>query len=175
MINYFSVASQNGSDSKNYGRLDNFMDTADDIEIDIEGNESASLIDKTAKKFNVKFESMASDAQKAVEAKTGDLRQPNYVWMSIFFAVGCLFLLAAFTSLPFILISPAAFNMYFSLASTCMLISVSFYYGPLNYIKSLFERKNIMVSTLFIGATLASLSTILFKTSYLWSIGLVII
>ena len=95
--------------------------------------------------------------------------------MSIFFAVGCLFLLAAFTSLPFILISPAAFNMYFSLASTCMLVSVSFYYGPLNYLQSLFERKNIMVSTLYIGATMASLSTIIFKTSYLWSIGLVII
>ena len=173
MINYFSVATQNPN-PKNYGRLD-MMDTADDLEIDIEGNESASLIDKTAKKLNVKFESLATDAQKAVESKTGDLRQPNYVWMAIFFACGCLFLLAAFTSLPFILISPAAFNMYFSLASTSMLVSVSFYYGPLNYFKHLFERKNIMISALYIGATLASLSTIFVKTSYLWSIGLVII
>ena len=118
---------------------------------------------------------MADGVQKSVEAKTGDLRQPNYVWMSIFFAAGCLFLLAAFTALPFILISPASFNMYFSLGSMSMLISVSFYYGPLNYAKSLFERKNIMISCLYIGATLASLSTIIFKSGYLWSIGLVII
>ena len=95
--------------------------------------------------------------------------------MAIFFAIGSLFLLAAFTALPFILISPAGFNMYFSLSSTCMLISVSFYYGPMVYFKSLFEKEKIMISTLYIVATLASLSTIFIRAGYLWSIGLVII
>jgi len=75
-----------------------------------------------------------------IESKTGDLSKPNYVWMGIFFACGCLFLLASLSALPFILISPASFNMYFSMASSCMLVSVSFYYGPSVYFKSLLER-----------------------------------
>ena len=95
--------------------------------------------------------------------------------MAIFFGIGCLFLLAALTALPFILISPAGFNMYFSLASTCMLTSVSFYHGPINYLKQLFSKKNIMVSMLFICSTLASLCTIFHSSGYLWSIGLVIL
>jgi hypothetical protein len=95
--------------------------------------------------------------------------------MAIFFAIGCLFLLAAFTALPFILISPASFNMYFSLASSCMLTSVSFYYGPINYMKRLFERQNIVISVLYIVATLASLVAIVRPAGYLWSIGLVVI
>ena len=118
---------------------------------------------------------MAQNVQGKIEEKTGDLTKPNYTWMAIFFAIGCLFLLAAFTALPFILISPAGFNMYFSLASTSMLISVSFYYGPMNYAKQLFEKKNLMVSMLFVCSTLASLSTIFVKGGYLWSIGLVIL
>ena len=95
--------------------------------------------------------------------------------MAISFALGCLFLLAAATSLPFILISPAGFNMYFSLASTFMLLSVSFYYGPINYLKILFDRKNIMISMLYVGSTIASLMTIFTKAGYLWSIGLVVL
>jgi hypothetical protein len=118
---------------------------------------------------------VSSELQKKVEAKTGDLTKPNYVWMAIFFGISCLFLLAAVTSLPFILISPAGFNMYFSLASSCMLVSVSFYYGPLNYLKTLFEKKNIMISMLYICSTIASLFTIFSKAGYLWSIGLVIL
>jgi hypothetical protein len=118
---------------------------------------------------------MSSKLQEKIEAKTGDLTKPNYVWMAVFFALGCLFLLAAVTSLPFILISPAGFNMYFSLASSSLLISVSFYYGPLNYLKTLFEKKNIMISMLYIGSTIASLFTIISKAGYLWSIGLVIL
>ena len=78
---------------------------------------------------------MSNNVKGKIEEKTGDLTKPNYLWMAIFFGIGCLFLLAALTALPFILISPAGFNMYFSLASTCMLTSVSFYHGPINYLK----------------------------------------
>ena len=115
------------------------------------------------------------NVQKKVEEQTGDLTQPNYLWMGISFAVGCLFLLAAFTSLPFILISPAGFNMYFSLASFSMLTSVSFYYGPINYLKTLFDKKNIMISMLYVGSTIMSLVAIFTGSSYLWAIGLVVL
>jgi hypothetical protein len=117
---------------------------------------------------------MAADAQKAIEAKTGDLTKPNYVWMAIFFGIGVFFLLAAFTSLPFILISPASFNMYFSFSSICMLTSVSFYYGPLNYVKTLFSAENRMISGLYLASTFLSIWAIFSGAGYLWSIGLVI-
>ena len=92
--------------------------------------------------------------------------------MTIFFGISALFGLAAFTALPFILFSPGAFNMYFSLCTSSMLLAVSFYYGPTTYFRSLFERQNLQITVLYIGSTLASLSTILWGASYLWSIGL---
>ena len=151
------------------------LDTDHGLDIDIEGNENASLISKMKAQGKSKLDSVTSSVQKSVEEKTGDLSQPNYLWMAITFAVGCLFLLAALTSLPFILISPGGFNLYFSLATSSLMLSVSFYYGPKNYLKTLFEKKNIAISTLFIVSTLASLSTIFVKAGYLWSIGLVIL
>ena len=110
-----------------------------------------------------------------MEEKTGDLGKPNYVWMAIAFGIGCLFLLAAITSLPFLLISPKGFNMYFSLASASFLISVSFYYGPLIYLKHLFAKENLLISLLYLGSTLCSIYTIIFGAGYLWSIALVVI
>ena len=164
---------------KQLGRLD-MIDSVGKTggdDFDTENGENQSLINKAGKavpdSVKTKMGEIGASVQGKIEEKTGDLTKPNYIWMGIFFAVGCLFLLAAFTSLPFILISPAGFNMYFSLFSTCMLISVSFYYGPLNYIKQLFEKKNLMISCLYIFSTLASLMTIFSKAGYLWSIGLV--
>ena len=113
--------------------------------------------------------------KKTVDEKTRDLAKPNYLWMAICFALGCLFLFASLTALPFIIISPGTFNMYFSLVSFFLILSISFYYGPLNYFKQLFETKNIIISLLYIGSTIASLSTIFIKTGYLWSIGLVVV
>ena len=118
---------------------------------------------------------MKEAVKKKVEEKTADLARPNYLWMAIFFALGCLFLFASLTALPFIIISPGTFNMYFSLFSLFFILSISFYYGPMNYLKSLFEAKNLIISVLYIGSTIASLSTIFIKTGYLWSIGLVVI
>ena len=110
-----------------------------------------------------------------MEEQTGDLGKPNYFWMAIMFGIGCLFLLAAVTSLPFILISPKGFNMYFSLASASFLTSVSFYYGPLIYLKHLFKKENLLISLLYVGSTFCSIYTIIFGAGYLWSIVLVII
>ena len=113
--------------------------------------------------------------QSAVKAKTGDLTKPNYLWMTIFFAISCLFGLFAFTALPFILFSPASFNMYFSLCTMSLLITVSFYYGPIIYFKSLFERQNLVITLLYLASNLACISTIFFGASYFYSIGLLIL
>ena len=112
---------------------------------------------------------------KKIEEKTGSLSQPNYLWMAIFFAIGCLFLMAAMTALPFFLLSPSGFNTYFSLASTCMLVSVSFFYGPLNYVKKLYARENLLISVIYTASTTASLASMFFAYGYLYSIALAII
>ena len=118
---------------------------------------------------------MQADVTKKIEEKTGSLSQPNYLWMAIFFAIGCLFLMAAMTALPFFLLSPSGFNTYFSLASTCMLVSVSFFYGPLNYIKKLYARENLLISVIYTASTAASLASMFFAYGYLYSIALAII
>jgi hypothetical protein len=65
--------------------------------------------------------------------------------------------------------------MYFSFASVCMLTSVSFYYGPLNYVKTLFSAENRRISGLYICSTFASIWAIFTGAGYLWSINLVIL
>lgn len=186
MINtsYFSVSTAKKPSEQEKGRLD-MLDSASDeaIEIDLEGGaENASLIDKTktqaksiSSNLGKKMENVQEKMQTAVEAKTGDLTKPNYLWMTIFFGVSCLFGLAAFTALPFILFSPASFNMYFSLCTSSLLVAVSFYYGPLTYFKSLFERQNLMITLLYIASNLACLSTIFLGASYFTSIGLLVL
>ena len=151
-----------------------------DIEETIGENES--LINRTrdsakslGSSMGMKLEGVTGEMTKKIEEKTGSLSQPNYLWMAIFFGVGCLFLMAAMTALPFFLLSPSGFNTYFSLASTCMLISVSFFYGPLVYAKKLFQRENLLISIIYSASTIASLSTIFVKAGYLYSIALAIL
>ena len=95
--------------------------------------------------------------------------------MCMFFAAGCLFLFASFTALPFLVISPAGFNMYFSLSSLCFLTSVSFYYGPCVYLKKLFcEWSNLPISVLYIGSTVAALYFSIFsKIGYFYTLGMI--
>ena len=122
-----------------------------------------------------KFETMTEDVSKKIEEKTGSLSQPNYLWMAIFFAIGCFFLMAAMTSLPFFLLSPSGFNIYFSLASSCMLTAVAFFYGPLNYMKKLYAKENLVISILYTASTIVSLCSLVIKMGYLASIGIALL
>ena len=128
--------------------------------------EGQSLLGSTKEKLN-----------KEIDTKTEEFSKPNYVMMILFFGAGCLFLLASFTSLPFLLLSPSGFNMYFSMSSLCFLCSVGYYYGPCVYLKKLFgERQNIFISFLYIGSTATALYTSLFyRIGYLYTLGLIII
>ena len=143
-------------------------------DIEEHDGESSSLIVKTKQKALSSLESVQGEAIKAIEEKTGDLSQPNYLWMAIFFALGCFFLMAAMTALPFFIISPSGFNTYFSLASSCLMISVSFFYGPWNYLKKLYARENIIISVLYSASTVASLLSMFTHTGYLYSIALAV-
>ena len=95
--------------------------------------------------------------------------------MTIFFGIGCLFLLTSLTSLPFIILAPAGFNLYFSMSSFSFLISVSFYYGPCIYLKKLFcDTSNLPISLLYVGSTCASLYFSMFgKIGYLYTLGMI--
>ena len=101
--------------------------------------------------------------------------KPNYMMMFMFFGAGCLFLFASFTALPFLVFSPAGFNMYFSLASFCFLTSVSFYHGPFNYLKKLFcDTSNLPISLLYVGSTSAALYFSVFgKIGYFYTLALI--
>ena len=83
--------------------------------------------------------------------------------------------MAAMTSLPFFLLSPSGFNIYFSLASTCMLTAVAFFYGPLIYIKKLYARENLLISILYTASTIISLCSLIIKMGYMYSIALAVL
>ena len=131
-----------------------------------EDEEGQSLLGSTKEKLD-----------KELDAKTEEYSKPNYVMMILFFGAGCLFLLASLTSLPFLLLSPSGFNMYFSMSSFCFLSSVGYYYGPCIYLKKLFgEKQNMFISFLYIGSTAAALYTSLFyRIGYLYTLGLIIV
>ena len=110
-----------------------------------------------------------------IDKANEEYSKPNYLMMFVFFGTGCLFLLASLTSLPFIIISPAGFNLYFSMSSFCFLTSVSFYHGPCVYLKKLFCNKtNLPISVMYIGSTVASLYFSMFKhIGYLYTLGMI--
>ena len=118
---------------------------------------------------------LGAKINKKVEEKTEEYCKPNYTMMAMFFAAGCLFLLASLTSLPLVILSPASFNMYFTLSSACFLLSVSFYYGPCVYLKKLVCNKtNLPISLLYLSSTGASLYFTFFaKIGYLYTMGMI--
>ena len=95
--------------------------------------------------------------------------------MCTFIVVGVIFLFACFTSLPFLLISPAGFNLYFSLSSASFLIAVAFFYGPCNYLQRLFcNWSTLPITLLYIGSTLGALyCSIVIQVGYLYNLGLI--
>ena len=95
--------------------------------------------------------------------------------MFVWFSLGCLFLFASLTCLPFVILSPSGFNMYFSLSSFCFITSVSFYHGPCVYLRKLFcDMSTLPISLLYIGSTIGSLYCSFFsKLGYLYTMGLI--
>ena len=91
----------------------------------------------------------------------------NYNAFVVCFGIGVFFLLMAFTCLPFVMISPAKFNWYFSLGSIFIQLSLAFFYGPANYIKTLFKRENLIISCLyFVSVFFAFYSSIIWGTYF---------
>ena len=93
----------------------------------------------------------------------------------IFLLLGLFFSFAAFTTLPFLLLSPRGFIFYFSLAQGCLLMSASFYHGPLVYFKMMLcSKTNGPISMLYFGVTAANIYFSFFsKIGYIYTLGMI--
>ena len=64
---------------------------------------------------------------------------PDYKIAAGFLLFAVLFFFAAFTALPFILIAPRQFNLYFCFGSIFLQIALAFFYAPVVYMRKLFS------------------------------------
>ena len=118
-------------------------------------------------------QSLISETTQGVFSKGAEMMDnlestgPDYTIAAGFLFFSLLFFLAAVTSLPMLLLSPRSFNLYFSFGSIFLQCALAFYYGPVKYVKSLFEAENRLVSTIYIGSLLVSLYFIWSGTSYI--------
>ena len=100
---------------------------------------------------------------------------PNYKTAAVFFIASGLFFLAAFTALPFFVVSPGSFNLYFCFGSIFLQLALSFFYGPLAYLQKLFSGQNRIISGIYICALLVDLYFIWTGAGYLMTLLLVAI
>ena len=98
---------------------------------------------------------------------------PDYKVAGVFFIVSVLFFFAAFTALPFILVSPRSFNLYFCFGSIFLQLALAFFYSPMAYLRKLFTQQNRVISTVYIFALLIDLYFIWIGAGYLMSVLLV--
>lgn len=99
----------------------------------------------------------------------------NYYVAGTCLVIGMLFLLLAFTFLPLILISPAKFNLFFSIGSFFIQMALAFYHGPLAYLKLIFKRENLLISIIYVGTLGLCLYASMFWGTYLSSILLIVL
>jgi hypothetical protein len=95
---------------------------------------------------------------------------PNYKIALASVACGALFFLMAIFSLPYIILSPQSFTMFFTLSMICLITALAYFNGPLVYMKKLSEKKNIFASAVLVGSILMSLYFSLIQTSYVFSL-----
>eukprot|EP00347_Sterkiella_histriomuscorum_P019396 403341789 len=146
-----------------YGRLD-IKDTDDGDDM-----ENQSLITNVKKGIF----SRTQQLQDTMSSKIGT--GSNMKLFSVFFIVGCLFLFISLTFLPLVLIAPNKFNLFFGMGSLFIQVSLAFYHGPLNYVKLLFKRENLMISLLYVGSVFMAVYSALIWGTYLSAILVVVI
>ena len=99
----------------------------------------------------------------------------NYFAFIAFFVVGCLFLLLALTFLPLILISPSKFNLFFSLGSIFIQLSLAFFHGPLTYLKKLLNKENLVISILYFSAVFMAFYSSMIWGTYFFSLIILVL
>jgi len=116
------------------------------------------LINQTTGKLTVALEE--TKAAQVVQEK-------NYYAFGAFFIVGALFLFLSLTFLPLIFIAPNKFNMFFSLGSFFIHLALAFFHGPINYVKILFKKENIMISVFYVVSLVFAIYSSIIWGTYL--------
>ena len=98
---------------------------------------------------------------------------PDYKIAAGFLVFSVLFFFAAFTALPFILIAPRQFNLYFCFGSIFLQIALAFFYAPMVYVRKLFTEENRIISGVYIVSLIIDLYFISAGAGYLMTILLV--
>ena len=129
-------------------------------------DESSSLINETSSTRNGVF---SKGAEMLEQLETG----PDYKIAGIFLVFAILFFLAAFTALPFILISPRSFNLYFCFGSIFLQLALAFFYAPMVYLRKLFSSEGRIISTLYVSSLILDLYFIWAGAGYIISLLLV--
>ena len=100
---------------------------------------------------------------------------PDYKVAGVFLIVSILFFFAALTALPFILMSPRSFNLYFCFGSIFLQLALAFFYAPMTYLRKLFSLEQRIISTIYVAALVLDLYFIWSGAGYLLSILMVVI
>ena len=130
-------------------------------------DESSSLINEDNPSTNSGVFSKGAEMMDKLE--TG----PDYKIAGVFLLFSVLFFFAAFTALPFILISPRSFNLYFCFGSIFLQVALAFFYGPVAYMKKLFVAENKLISVIYMASLVVDLYFIWAGAGYLMTILLV--
>ena len=136
---------------------------------DREDDESASLINESTPSTSAGVFSKGSEMLEQLE--TG----PDYKIAGVFLVFAVLFFFAAVTALPFILVSPRSFNLYFCFGSIFLQLALAFFYAPMAYLKKLFQPENRIISSVYILSLLVDFYFIWAGAGYLLSIVLVLL
>ena len=136
-----------------------------------EDDESSSLINDAACAGGGVFSKGAEMGSEMMDKlETG----PDYKVAAVFLFFSVLFFFAAFTALPFILISPKSFNLYFCFGSIFLQLALAFFYAPMTYLRKLFSEEYRIISIIYITSLLIDLYFIWAGTGYLVSLLLVL-
>merc|ERR1719188_2114563 len=132
-------------------------------------DESSSLINDATSSAKGVFSKGADTVLESIE--TG----PDYKIASVFLFFSVLFFFAAFTALPFILISPKSFNLYFCFGSIFLQLALAFFYAPATYLRKLFSEEYRIISVVYITSLVIDLYFIWAGTGYIMSLLLVVL
>ena len=118
------------------------------------------------------FKNKLSNASSAIQGRVEGAMDTgrNWSYFTIFILAAGFFFFLAFTMLPMILISPGKFTLSFTLGSVCVMLALAFLRNPVKYLKSLFEKDRILVSSAYICSLLLGLYASLISSSYFMTI-----
>ena len=98
---------------------------------------------------------------------------PDYTVAFCFLLFSILFFGMAVTSLPWIIISPKKFNLYFVFGSLFLQVSMAFYNGPVAYLRKIFSGNNCYIMVLYFASLFVNLYMLWEGTGYIMALVMI--